>query len=161
MKKLAVLFALLFIWCIGSSAFAASNHSGSASFDPTLANAVNTSATTWFGSSSTRAMLTVLLVGNVASDDVLGDEKVLSSMLLGTSYVGRSGNGNSSTLVVAGTVSGDCLTIAYSPLLGTAYYSFTSNLSNAELAIAQLCGSEYYENSLTDILEVMTTLGNL
>ena len=161
MKKLSVFVALLLILSVCSSALAAGKYSGSDSFTPTLANAVDASATTWYGTSSNRAMLTVLLVGNVAADGVLGDENVLSSMLLGTSYVGSTGSGNSSTLIVAGVVSGNCLTIAYSPVLGTAYYSFPSNMSNAELAIAQLCGSNYYENSMTDILEVMTALGNM
>lgn len=159
MKKTTLLTAMLLILAFCASAFAAGIYSGSDVFNPTLANAIDSTAANWYATSSNRAALTVLLVGNVASDDVLGDENVLSSMLLGDSYVGRSSEGT--TLVVAGTVSGNCLTIAYSPALGTGYYSFISNQSNAELAIAQLCGSDYYENSLSDILEVMTTIGNM
>ena len=155
MKKFIVTSALLLamILCLSTASAAGGN-----SFNPTLPNAVDQSATTWYASGTNRALLTVLLVGNVASNDVLGMEDVLQSMLLGSSYVGRSDGG--STLVVAGNVSGSCLTIAYSPLLGTAYYTMI-DLYSAEAAIGQLCGSDYYQNSLSDIMEVVSALGNL
>ena len=152
-KTLALTVLLLLALCV--SALADCGHSGEGDFDPELANLLDYSASKWYRSGINRALLTVLLVTNLFDEALQQDQEVFNSLLLNESYVGYRGG----ILVVAGTASDDCIIILYDPSEGSGHYNIIKDLRNAYTAISKLCESDHHANSVEDIIDVTTKIG--
>lgn len=161
MKKLLCALIVLSMLCSLLTVFAESTP-GQSYFDPVLANAIKNTTSEWYSTGYNRALLTILLAFNVASDDVMGDLNVLTGMLSNDSYVGMPDG--YTTILVGGYVDDYCLLIGYTPTQKTAYYlTVKGNGITSELVEALIAGScsEYYKNTKVDMADAFAYLRDL
>lgn len=119
-------------------------------FEPTYTKEADYTAKEWFDSSSTRALLTILLSMDYAKEDPEFDGP---ASLMGTSYVAC--DKEEETLVVTYFVEDKTYMLMYVPHLETVIYNEPYEAS--ELIIKMTfddMGYEYHQNSLSKILEV-------
>ena len=128
-------------------------------FEPTLANSAECSSSEWMANGENRALLTLLLWGDLTAHLTDLDEAFIGEWdILKPSYAGRTGTVN---LVVYMQAENNDVIVTYSPLLGIASYMLGTKLNDdwlVESLVEELCSDEYYENSL---LEMYYVLGEL
>ena len=139
-------------------------------FVPLLANLIGYSSSEWFSSGYNRALLTIVLTSDLASDEVLNNQQVLTDFVYkNTSYVGIASGSN--TLLVFGIVEDSCMIIGYTPGSGEAYYTtvkFTKtdgttgvDSSFLEMLVSGLCPNSYYQNDRNDFVDALGDLSDL
>lgn len=156
MKKTLCLILVLLM--VPGFLFAALGESSDGvTFEPTLTNVLDKSATEWMSTSINRAWATVLLSLDVMR--VLDDEG-LTPDLSQASYVGRKGL---DLALIMHTQSGKGLLIIYRPSSGEAMYNTLDSAQDSaiDIAISTVCTDGSYKNSLEDILTVATELQSL
>ena len=129
-------------------------------FDPTLSNILELSASDWMSSSYSRALLTVLLVLDLGNSGLLTQSRMdmITTTLAnssGFSYVGYVDNMLEIIIFDGRYVS----LIVYMPSIGYANFTlldddagntYSSTESLVKVLLGQLC-SEYYKNDVNDI----------
>ena len=151
MKKL-VCAMLAFVMLLGCAAALAAD---SVTFEPSLTNAADQTAKSWFASSEKRALLTILLALDYTTENSDFD---FGSVLSGTSYVAY--DKEESTLVVEYCGDDKTYTFVYMPIIETASVSVAEE-AYSELAVEMAfdaMGCEYHRNSLAKIVEVAEML---
>lgn len=126
-------------------------------FEPTLTEAFDQSASSWYSSSTYRALLTITLLTDCDSAVDLD----LSAALTNSSYVGKKGF----FLVVGMVLDGATLIMTYSPITGDAAYLYSETTLSTELqelliesTMENICTDGYSKNDLEDIYLVLKTL---
>ena len=125
---------------------------------PTLTNLGEASAQQWYATSTTRALLTVLLALDCDQEENLNFD--FAEALMETSYVAY--DSKKEELFVLFLMDDRSRTIVYKPDAGTAMYAESDAVSEAlaEIALAAICG-EYEKNSVARILETVESLNEV
>lgn len=124
-------------------------------FDPTLTNLADQTSSTWYSSSSTRALLTVLLGLDLATSLDTFD----TDCIFNPSYVAEVEQDGITILCVFFTEGDEAgYYIFYSPLAGIAYYDRKDLDSDSLEWTIDLFSDSYYENELEEILSVAKEL---
>lgn len=128
-------------------------------FDPFLANAVKLTVDEWLTDSKSRALLSTLLEFSIAANDVEGTYEMMYDMLYKPSYVGRSSSVED-TLTIIGRANNSFVIIYYYPSEGWAHYYVLGGQTNVSLEKVawNLCGSEYFRNDESDMLECIASI---
>ena len=121
---------------------------------------VDKTAKDWVSTSNNRALLTWLLMIDVASDNKI-DGDTLGEFLSNASYVGREG----AFLVVGGRFGDNCLLIFYTPSFDVATYVIMDNFASGSVidmavreALEEHCSDGVYKNDVDDLLSVGSQL---
>ena len=163
MKKtvcLLLLVMLLVPCCTGFASAEAEAIPFTPKLTQIITDAVDYSASDWFGSSYNRAMLTITLAADLSIQTGLD----LSSLIDITtaSFVGKE----SFTLVVSFYDQyGKLYTIFYAPVINTASYYSTYGLSGQETALQavlrQNCSEGLYKNDIEQMMKALKDLQSI
>ena len=117
-------------------------------YEPTLTNAMDYSASTWFSTSSNRAMLSLLLTLDLVTKYDSQSQYVPD--LSKPSFVGKS---DEDLFLTAHTQTGAQIIISYRPSTGVGFYGLheSASDSNVEYALSQICPDGCYKNDSSDI----------
>ena len=156
MKRLACAFLTLVLLMTGLSCLADEDP---IYFEATLANALDYSLEEWFSTSYNRALLTVLLTLDMASEAVIG-QSMWTNLLKNETFICFQPIG---ILLINGYVDDDLIAIGYRSLPNTAVYdiqdtSYTSEFMPLYIVAAMSKRDEYYINDSNDI---MTAVSNI
>lgn len=152
-RALSVVFVILLCLLLYTGTAESAVHGP---FVPKITNGVERSASEWFASPESRALLTVSLSldYNAELEPVLKDGLNFSR----DTYVGRSG----SLLYVCYSLLNDerPLLLAYSPLIKTFYYAMLEVSPSAvlETVLEELCEDSLFKNDPAALLDVMNSL---
>lgn len=156
MKKY-ITWVLVFALCLvgfvnGVAAYAEDE---SIPFDPTLTNLADQTSSTWYSTSSSRALLTVLLGLDLATSLDTFD----TDCIFNPSYVAELEQDGISILCVFFTEGDNAgYYVLYSPLAEIAYYDRLDIDSDSLEWMIDLLSDSYYENDLEEILSVAKEL---
>ena len=124
-------------------------------FEATLTNILDMQAKEWFASSYYRAVLTVMVAGDLAlaCEDGSFD---LATAITEDTYVGKEGL----DLIVYFHGVDEDIIVVYRPLTGDACYLPMEEMSSeyVEYILGELCTEGFYLNDMEDIFEVVADL---
>ena len=151
-KALAAALVLCLMLCLGLTALAEENNS--VEFDAALTGIADQTATAWYSTGRTRALLSLLL--SLDLSNALPSYEA-GNLATHSSYVGY--HNTSSTLCVVLSSDEHTYFVLYNPSLKLATYMENDPMSDIviELVLGQTC-DKYEENSLSDIADVVGEL---
>ena len=158
-RRYCLILSVLLLICTISACAESTN----VNFDAALTNSTDHSASEWFFSKDTRALLTILLLVDCQSALSNNSTIDLGAVLASTSYVANS----NTHILVAGNDGSNIITIMYTPALKYAEYSIfdSSDLNDLEIQgiLTNILSSfgEYFVNDAASIQKCMNTLDEL